>query len=168
MYALFSETGRFIGYTDFKPAEGLYKEMPEGFNPVEQVYSGTYEEGSVKSISELQTIDYRLGNIDKKWVIYEVQLNEETRRNIEEANNFPLYKQINIITKALYDNKDKLNLSKDFLHMAEVIEDVRYRHSISIEAYQDMAQQGQINFIPIGGEIDYLEKYTEEVLDITK
>lgn len=168
MYAIFSETGRFIGYVDFKPVEGLYKEMPDGFNPVDQVYVGTYEKGEIKTIGELKPLDYRLGNIDKKWVIYEAQLNEETKRNIIEENNYTLHRQLNLITQALYENKDKLNLSKDFLHMAEVIEDVRYRHKISIESYEEMAKNGQINYVPVGTEEEYMQKYTEQVLDITK
>jgi hypothetical protein len=168
MYAIFSETGRFIGYVDFQPQQGLFKEMPAGFNPVDQIYVGTYENGQVKTIGELQPLDYRLGNADKKWVIYEAQLNEETRRHIEEANDFPLYKQLNLITEALYANKDKLNLTPEFIHMAEVIEDIRYRHRISIESYVDMANNGQINYVPAGQEGEYMEKYTEEALDVTK
>lgn len=168
MYALFSDKGRFIGYADFKPGAGLYKEMPVGFNPVEQVYAGDYETGSVKTIDELEIKEYREGNYDKKWVIYEKDLNTQTKRNIEEINDYPFYKQLNLIMEALYKNKDKLDLPKDFLHMCEVIEDIRYRQKISIESYIKMAANNQIHYVPLSAEGEFLDKYTEKVLNITE
>ena len=168
MYALFSEKGRFIGYTDFKPQAGLYKEMPPGFNPVESVYVGDYETGSVKTIKELEIIEYRQSNVDKKWVVYEKDLNEDTRRNIEEVNDYPIYKQLNYIMQALYDNKDKLSFAKEFTHMCEVIEDLRHRHQLSIDSYKKMSDNKQIHFVPLGQEGDFLDKYSEKLLNISE
>jgi hypothetical protein len=166
MYAIFSETGRFIGYADFKPQAGTYKELPLDFNPVEKVYVGDYESGSVKTIQELKAVEYREANVDKKWVVYEKDLNTETRKNIEEVNSYEMYKQLNLIMQALYDNKDKLTLSKDFTHMFEVIDDLRHRHSISIESYKKMSEAGKIHYVPIEQEGEFLDKYTEKVLNI--
>lgn len=166
MYAIFSEKGRFIGYADFTPAIGLYKEMPENFSPVDQVYVGDYETGSVKSINELKTVEYREANISKKWVVYEKDLNTETQRNIEEVNDYPIYKQLNLIAQALYDNKDKLTFSSDFLHMCEVIDDLRHRHNLSINSYQTMSDSGQIYYVPLSAEGEFLDSYTEKVLNI--
>ena len=94
-YALFSNTGRFIGFTNFKPSNGLYKQMPGDFDPVQQVYVGDYKTGELKNIQELQLKDYREANIDKKWKVFESELNRELARTIVRDHGLQFHKQMN-------------------------------------------------------------------------
>ena len=121
-YALFSKAGRFIGFTNFKPANGLYKELPDNFDPIMQVYVGDYETGSLKNVNELQPKDYREGNVDKKWKVFESEINKEIYKYITEVQDMPLYKQLNAIMETLYNNKDVLKLSDDFIKIYDNIQ----------------------------------------------
>ena len=110
-YALFSVSGRFIGFTNFKPVNGLYKEMPDEFDPVLQVYVGDYKTGGLKSILDLEKVEYREANLDKKWKVFESDLDKDLEKKIIKEHNMPLYKQINAIMEVLYKNKDKIELT---------------------------------------------------------
>ena len=76
-YALFSVNGRFIGFTNFQPTTGLYKELPDNFDPVTSVWVGDYETGSIKPVTQLQPKEYREVNANQKWVVFETKLNEK-------------------------------------------------------------------------------------------
>jgi hypothetical protein len=165
-YILFSKEGRFIGFTSFKPPSGLYKEIEREFNPFEETYIGTFENGEIKKINELSKTEIKETNIDKKWVIYESVANNEIKKHIEEALDLPLYKQVNEISKALYDNKDVLKLSDSFINMFEQIDRARFRHSVTIKSYESFHEEGRANFIKKGDEKAYINNYTKQVLDI--
>jgi len=136
-YALFSVNGRFIGFTNFKPTTGLYKEMPDRFDPVTNVYVGDYETGSLKNISELQPKDYREANVDKKWRVFETEINDATSKIITEEAGYPLYKQLNNIMDVLYKNKDVIQLTEGFEAMYDKIQDVRANMSSTYESYKE-------------------------------
>lgn len=162
-YALFSVSGRFIGFTNFKPVTGLYKEMPDTFDPVYQVYVGDYETGSLKNITELQPKDYREANVDKKWRVFETEMNEDTFRHITQELNYPLFKQLNIISECLYANKDKLALTNDFIKMAEKIKEVRDNMSTTFESYK---QAPKAEIITKDKEREFYEYYNQRHLNI--
>lgn len=165
-YILFSKEGRFIGFTSFRPPSGLYKEIEREFNPFEETYIGTFENGEIKKINELSKNEIKETNLDKKWVIYESAANEEIRKHIEEVLGFPLYKQINEISKALYENKDVLKLPESFIEMFEKIDRARFRHSVTIKSYEAFHEEGRANFIKKNEEKTYINNYTKQVLDI--
>jgi hypothetical protein len=162
-YALFSKNGRFIGFTNFKPENGLYKEMPDDLNPVYQVYVGDYETGSLKNVNEVEITDFREANIDKKWTIFESQLNDELSRHITENLDMPLYKQINAIMETLYINKDKIQLSENFEVIYDTIQKARHNHLNSLKTYEE-APKAQV--IKKDEEKLYIEEYTTKQLNI--
>jgi len=162
-YALFSVNGRFIGFTNFKPVTGLYKEMPDTFDPVYQVYVGDYETGGLKDIIDLQPREYREANIDKKWRVFETEMNEDTYRLITQQLNYPLFKQLNIISECLYANKDKLALTEDFIKMAEKIKEVRDNMSATLESYK---QAPKAEIITKDKEREFYEYYNQRHLNI--
>lgn len=162
-YALFSENGRFIGFTNFKPTNGLYKEMPDKFDPVAQVYIGDYNTGGLKLVSELQQKDFREANIDKKWKIFESDLDKELELNIVITNNYPLYKQLNIVMEVLHKNKEIFELTEDFKNMYETISKLRYNHKKTLKGYEE-APKAQV--IYKDKESEYLEEYTKKQLNL--
>ena len=116
-YALFSVNGRFIGFTNFKPVNGLYKEMPDSFDPVLQVYVGDYETGGLKNVGELEPKDYREANIDQKWKVFESELSDQTFKYITQKMGIPLYKQLNAIMDVIYNNRDKIQLTEQYSNL---------------------------------------------------
>lgn len=164
-YALFSVNGRFIGFTNFKPLNGLYKEMPDTFDPVTQVYIGDYKTGSLKSIEELQPKDYREANIDKKWKVFETDLNADLKENIIEEKNYTYHKQLNTIMEALYDNRDVLNLKTEFIDMYNTIQNLRHNHKNAILTY---AEAPKADVIPANKEWSYIDEYTKKQLSINE
>jgi len=162
-YALFSVNGRFIGFTNFKPTTGLYKEMPESFDPVLNVYVGDYTTGELKHVSELKPKDYREANVDQKWKVFETEMNEEAGRLIEQ--DYPLYKQLNIIMDALYTNREKLDLAEEFLDMYNRIQDVRVNISASFESYKE-APKAEV--IEKEDERMFFEIYNQKHLNINE
>jgi hypothetical protein len=163
-YAIFSTNGRFIGYSNFKPENGLYKEMPDNLDPVHQVYVGDYETGSLKSIDEIQIKDYREANIDQKWKVFESQLNEELSKYITEKLDMPLYKQLNAVMETLYLNKDKIQLSENFEVIYNAIQAVRHNHSNALKTFEE-APKAEV--IKKEDEKAYIEEYTIKQLNIT-
>jgi hypothetical protein len=164
-YAIFSVNGRFIGFTNFKPVNGLYKELPDNFDPVLQVYVGDYETGKLKNVSELETKDYREANIDQKWKVFESELNEEISKLIVEDEDITLYKQVNAIMEVLYLNKDKIQLTEQFKEIYETIEEIRFNHKKSLEVYKDAPKA---DFISKDDEKLFYEEYTLKQLNITE
>lgn len=162
-YALFSQSGRFIGFTNFQPVNGLYKEMPDSFDPTLQVYVGDYKTGGLKDISTLQPRDYREANVDKKWVLLESEMNREAGVTITENLGYPLHKQLNIIMDVLYTNKDKLELDTEFTEMYNKIQEVRFNIKASVESYKEAPKA---NVILKEEEPLFFEKYTQEQLNI--
>lgn len=164
-YALFSKTGRFIGFTNFQPANGLYKIMPDNFDPVRQVYVGDYETGGIKHIEELQVKDYREANVDKKWKVFESELNQELQRTIIHERGLTLYKQLNTIMDVLNANKDKIQLTPEFESMYKTIQDLRYNHQKSLEVYK---QAPKADVITQDDELNFVEEYTQKQLNINE
>lgn len=162
-YALFSVNGRFIGFTNFKPQNGLYKELPDNFDPITQVYVGDYETGKLKNIHTLEPKDYREANIDHKWKIYESQLNEETGKYITKKLDIPLYKQINAIMETLYLNKDKLTLPDNFEEIYDTIKTVRHKHTAALNAYKEAPKA---DIVYKEEEDFFIEKYSQAQLNI--
>jgi hypothetical protein len=164
-YAIFSTSGRFIGFSNFKPENGFYKEMPDNLDPVHQVYVGDYETGGLKSIDEVQIKDYREANLDKKWKVFESEINAETGKLITDELDIPLYKQINAIMETLYLNKDKIQLSEGFTEIYNEIENIRIRHANSLKVYEEAPKA---DFISKKDERLYIEEYTQNFLNITE
>jgi hypothetical protein len=162
-YALFSTNGRFIGFTNFKPTNGLYKEMPDNFDPVTQVYVGDYKTGGLKDVESLEQKDYREANIDKKWKIFESDLDKELELNIVKGHKLPLYKQLNLIMEVIDKNKDKLELTEEFKQMFETIARLRHNHKNSLKTYEE-APKAQV--IYKDQENQYIEEYTKKQLSI--
>lgn len=162
-YALFSTNGRFIGFTNFKPQNGLYKELPDSFDPVMQVYVGDYETGSLKSVNELEVKDYREANVDKKWKVLETDLNKDTGKIITESQDIPLYKQLNAIMKVIQLNKDKLQLTKEFEEIYTTIDKIRYNHKNALLSYE---QAPKADIIKKEEERLFFEEYTQKQLNI--
>lgn len=162
-YALFSENGRFIGFTNFQPVNGLYKEMPESFDPTTSVYVGDYETGRLKNISELHPRDYREANVDKKWVLLESEMNREAGLTITEQSGYPLFKQLNILMEVLEKNKDKIDLTPEFTEMYNRIQEVRFNIKASVESYKEAPKA---NVIPKEEERWFIERYTQQQLNI--
>jgi hypothetical protein len=162
-YALFSVSGRFIGFTNFKPVNGLYKEMPDSLDPVMQVYVGDYETGSLKNINDLQMSDYREANLDKKWKVFESDLNKELEKVIIKDNDLPIYKQINAIMEVLFLNKDKIQLTPEFERIYNKIEDLRHYHKNALKSFED-APKAQL--IRKKQEAEFVESYTQNQLNI--
>lgn len=162
-YALFSTNGRFIGYTSFKPVNGLYKELPDTFDPVLQVYVGDYETGELKSVAGLNIKDYREGNVDKKWKVLETDLNEGVSKLITENYNIPLYKQLNAIMEVLYQNKDKIELTETFTNIYKTIDKIRHNHTNSLKTYE---QAPKADIIKKDKERLFYEEYTQQQLNI--
>lgn len=162
-YALFSVSGRFIGFTNFKPTTGLYKEMPESFDPVLNVYVGDYNTGELKHISELKPKDYREANVDQKWKVFESEMNAEAGRLIEQS--FPLYKQLNAIMDVLYKNKDKIELTEEFLTMYNNIQDIRVNITASLESYKE-APKAEV--VTKDDERMFFERYNQQHLNINE
>lgn len=162
-YALFSENGRFIGYTNFQPTNGLYKEMPDSFDPTNNVYVGDYETGGLRNIADLQPRDYREGNVDKKWVLLESEMNREAGTVITEQLGYQIFKQINTIMDVLMDNKDKINLSPQFVEMYDRIQEVRYNIKASVESYKEAPKA---NVVTKEEERFFFEKYNQQHLNI--
>jgi len=162
-YALFSKKGRFIGFTNFQPTNGLYKEMPDSFDPVTQVYVGDYQTGELKSIEDLQPKDYREANVDKKWKVFESDLDNELEKNIVFGLKYPLYKQINLLMEVLDKNKDKFELTEEFKTMYKQISDLRYNHKNMIKTFEE-APKAQV--IHRDEESEYIDDYTQKQLNI--
>jgi hypothetical protein len=162
-YALFSTHGRFIGYTSFKPTNGLYKELPDNFNPVEFVYVGDYETGQIKNVNELQPKEYREANVDKKWKVFETTLNKQLADVIEKNLDLPLYKQLNNIMEVLYLNKDKIQLTDNFVKMYDIITDARRNHTLSLETYKEAPKA---DVVTKEQELLFFEEYTQRQLNI--
>jgi hypothetical protein len=162
-YALFSVNGRFIGYTNFKPVNGLYKELPDNFDPVMQVYVGDYATGEIKHIYDLQVKDYRESNYDQKWKVLESELNFETSKKITDSENMPLYRQLNAIMETLYLNKDKIQLSEEFMDIYNRIDDIRRRHKQAIETYKEAPKA---DFISKEEERAFYDEYTQKQLSV--
>jgi hypothetical protein len=162
-YALFSVNGRFIGYTNFKPVNGLYKELPDNFDPVMQVYVGDYATGEIKHIYDLQVKDYRESNYDQKWKVLESELNFETSKKITDSENMPLYRQLNAIMETLYLNKDKIQLSEGFMDIYNRIDDIRRRHKQAIETYKEAPKA---DFISKEEERAFYDEYTQKQLSV--
>lgn len=164
-YALFSKKGRFIGFTNFEPTNGLYKEMPDTFDPVMQVYIGDYQTGSLRDVSTLEPKDYREANVDKKWKVFESDLDKELEKNIVYGLKYPIHKQINLIMEMLDKNKDKLELTEEFKNMFKQISDLRYNHKNTIKTFQE-APKAQV--ILKDEEMEYIDEYTEKQLNINE
>jgi hypothetical protein len=164
-YALFTVSGRFIGFTNFKPVNGLYKEMPDNFDPVVQVYVGDYETGSLKNVSELEIKDYREANIDKKWKVFETEINNEVGKYITEVLNIPLHKQLNAIMETLYLNKDKIQLSENFDIIYKAIQAVRHNHTNALKTYEEAPKADVIHK---DKERLFFEEYTQKQLNINE
>jgi len=164
-YALFSVSGRFIGFTNFKPQNGLYKEMPDNLDPVMQVYVGDYNNGELKNVNDLQLTDYREANLDKKWRVFESDLDKELENIITKESNLPIYKQINAIMEVLYKNKDKIELTPEFEEIYKTIDELRYNHKKSMETYKDAPKA---EFIPKEHEYMYIDDYTQRQLNINE
>ena len=162
-YALFSTTGRFIGFTNFKPDNGLYKEMPDNFNPVEYVYAGDYETGSLKHINELTATDYREGNVDKKWKVFETELNVEAYNIITKEKGYEIFKQLNIIMDVLVKNEGKIDLTEEFKEMYKTILNTKYNIQNSIESYK---QAPKAEVITKENEDAFFDNYTRQHLNI--
>lgn len=162
-YALFSENGRFIGFTNFKPVNGLFKEMPESFDPTVNVYVGDYETGSLKDISELHPRDYREANVDKKWVLLESEMNREAGAFITEELGYQLFKQLNILMDVINNNKDRIELTPQFKEMYEKIQEVRFNTKATVESYKEAPKA---NVIAKEEERLFIEKYTQQQLNI--
>jgi hypothetical protein len=162
-YALFSVNGRFIGFTNFKPTNGLYKEMPDNFDPVLQVYAGDYETGGLKNVADLQPKDYREANIDQKWKVFESELSDETFKFITQKMGIPLYKQINAIMDVLYNNRDKIQLTESFNTVYEAIQTVRHNFNSSIATYEEAPKA---DVVKKGDEQLFFEEYTQKQLNI--
>lgn len=162
-YALFSTNGRFIGFTNFRPENGLYKEMPDDLNPVYQVYVGDYETGGLKNAIEVTATEYREANLDKKWKIFESQLNQELGQFITDVLDIPLYKQLNAIMETLYLNKDKIELSENFVKIYDAIEKARHNHVNALKTFEE-APKAEI--IKKEDERLYIEEYTAKQLNI--
>ena len=162
-YALFSVNGRFIGFTNFKPANGLYKEMPDNFDPVMQVYVGDYETGGLKRVNELEPKDYREANIDNKWKVFESELSDETFKFITNKMGIPLYKQLNAIMDVLYTNRDKIQLTEQFNTIYESIQTVRHNYNSSIATYEEAPKA---DVVKKGDEQLFFEEYTQKQLNI--
>jgi len=162
-YALFSVNGRFIGFTNFKPATGLYKEMPDSFDPVYQVYVGDYETGSLKHVSELQPKDYREANVDQKWRVFESEMNEEAGRLITQEYGYTLYKQLNAVMDVLNANKDVIKLTDKFTELYNKIQDVRHNIAVSLESYK---QAPKAHVVTKEEERAFFEHYNQMHLNI--
>lgn len=162
-YALFSTNGRFIGYTNFKPQNGLYKELPDNFDPVLEVYVGDYETGQLKSINNIEVKDYREANIDKKWKVLESDLNKDVGKLITDGLDIPLYKQLNAIMEVLYNNRDKIQLTEGFESIFKEIERVRYNHANALKMYE---QAPKAEIIKKENEKAFYEQYTQSQLNI--
>jgi hypothetical protein len=162
-YALFSQNGRFIGFTNFKPANGLYKEMPDSFDPTLNVYVGDYETGGLKNISELQPRDYREANVDKKWVLLESEMNREAGAVITEQYGYQIFKQLNVIMDVLQKNSDKIQLTPDFVEMYDKIQEIRFNVKSSVESYKEAPKA---NVITKEEERFFFEKYNQQHLNI--
>jgi hypothetical protein len=162
-YALFSVSGRFIGFTNFKPVNGLYKEMPDNFDPVMQVYVGDYKSGQLKNIKDLKTTDYREANLDKKWKVFESDLNKELEKVIVKDYKLPIYKQINAIMDVLHKNKDKIELTPEFEEIYKLITELRHNHKNSLKVYQE-APKAQ--YVSKEEEPYFIEDYTQRHLNI--
>lgn len=162
-YALFSVNGRFVGYTNFKPTNGLYKELPDTFNPVEFVYIGDYKTGGIKQVKELQPKEYREANVDKKWKVFETDLDKRLAEVISRNLDYPLYKQLNIIMEVLYLNKDKIELTDSFTEMYNEITEARRNHKLSIETYKEAPKA---DVITKQQELLFYEEYTQKQLNI--
>ncbi len=164
-YALFSKTGRFIGFTNFQPTNGLYKIMPDNFYPVRQVYVGDYKTGSLKNIEELEAKDYREANVDKKWKVFESELNQELQKTIIQEYGLAVYKQLNTIIDVLYQNKDKIQLTPEFETMYKTLQDLRYKHNKTLETYK---QAPKADIISPDKELTFVEEYTQKQLNINE
>ena len=162
-YALFSQNGRFIGFTNFKPVNGLYKEMPDSFDPTLNVYVGDYETGGLKDISTLQSRDYREANVDKKWVLLESEMNREAGTVITEQYGYQIFKQLNIIMDVLNKNSDKIQLTPEFTEMYNKIQEIRFNIKTSIESYKEAPKA---NVVTKEEERIFIEKYTQQQLNI--
>jgi RNAse (barnase) inhibitor barstar len=164
-YALFSNTGRFIGFTNFKPSNGLYKQMPSNFDPVQQVYVGDYKTGELKNIQDLQLKDYREANIDKKWKVFESELNRELARTIVRDHGLQFHKQMNAVMEVIYENRDKLKLTPEFERVFKIISDLRHNHNKSLEVYK---QAPKADVITSDKELEFVEEYTQKQLNINE
>jgi hypothetical protein len=162
-YALFSQNGRFIGFTNFKPTNGLYKEMPDSFDPTLNVYVGDYETGELKDISTLQPRDYREANVDKKWVLLESEMNREAGTVITEQYGYQIFKQLNVIMDVLNKNSDKIQLTPEFTEMYDKIQEVRFNVKASVESYKEAPKA---NVVTKEEERLFIEKYTQQQLNI--
>ena len=156
-YALFSQNGRFIGFTNFKPVNGLYKEMPDSFDPTLNVYVGDYETGELKDISTLQPRDYREANVDKKWILLESEMNREAGTTITEQYGYQIFKQLNIIMDVLNKNSDKIQLTPEFNEMYNKIQEVRFNIKASVESYKEAPKA---NVVTKEEERIFIERYT--------
>lgn len=162
-YALFSVNGRFIGFTNFKPANGLYKEMPDFFDPVLQVYVGDYETGGLKHVGELEPKDYREANIDHKWKVFESELSDETFKYITQKMDIPLYKQLNAIMDVIYNNRDKIQLTEQFSTIYEAIQATRHNYNNSMATYEEAPKA---DVVKKDDEQLFFEEYTQKQLNI--
>lgn len=162
-YALFSVNGRFIGYTNFQPTTGLYKELPDNFDPITSVWVGDYETGSIKSVAQLQPKEYREANANQKWVVFETELNEKTGKMIQDDLNLTLHRQLNAIMDVLYTNKDKIELTPDFLEFYQNIQTIRRNHDLSLKSYQEAPKA---DVVTRDQERFYIEQYTQQLLNI--
>jgi hypothetical protein len=124
--------------------------------------ASTATQGStLKHISELKAKDYREANVDQKWKVFETEMNTEAGRLIEQE--FPLYKQINTIMDVFYKNKEKLELTTEFLDMYNKIQDIRVNITASLESYKD-APKAEV--ISKEEERMFFEKYNQQHLNI--
>lgn len=162
-YALFSVNGRFIGYTNFQPTTGLYRELPDNFDPITSVWVGDYETGSIKSVTQLQPKEYREANANQKWVVFETELNEKTGKIIQNDLNLKLHRQLNAIMEVLYVNKDIIKITPDFLEIYETIQTIRRNHDLSIKSYQEAPKA---DVVTKDQERLYIEQYTQQLLNI--
>lgn len=164
-YALFSVQGRFIGFTNFKPENGLYKEMPDNFDPVLQVYVGDYETGSLKSVGELDPKHYREANIDKKWKVFESEINNEVGQFITQQLDLGIHKQLNAIMETLHLNKDKIQLSENFEMIYNTIQAIRHKHNNSLNVYEEAPKA---DVVKKEDERLFFEQYNQQHLNINE
>ena len=116
-------------------------------------------------IEDLQVKDYREGNVDKKWKVFESELNFELQRSIIQGHGLTIHKQLNTIMDVLNANKDKIQLTSEFESMYKTIQDLRYNHNKSLEVYK---QAPKADVIAQDDELKFVEEYTQKQLNINE
>jgi hypothetical protein len=95
--------------------------------------------------------------------VFESELNKQLGITITNALGLPLHKQINSIMEVLYLNKDKLQLTDDFIAIYETIQDARTNHNLSLDTYKEAPKA---DVISKEQELLFFEEYTQKQLNI--